>query len=510
MTLDPIHIVLGLLALAAAAAAFVFSQRKPPDTAHLAAELQERQREVAGLKAERDELRRRAETAEKAETETRTRLEGEQDRVRGLLQDGVDRTAQIERFREENRTLSMQVAEVAAEAQARNEAIKTMKETFELQSSDALRKVLKDLRSAEDEGRAKREELEREKLSAQLKPVTDTLERFQKHVNELEQKRNEDVGGLKEQIGSLLKASEETRAEAAKLSNALRRGAGVQGRWGEQTLQRVLELAGLRSRFDYEEQTHLEGPEGRLRPDVIVNLAGGGVFVVDAKCSLTAYLEAQDAADDQTREAALARHAASIKAHVAGLSGKTYWDQFKGRRSPDFVAMFVPGDSFLIAALDRMPNLMGEAMDKRVILVTPSTLFALCKAVAYGWRVEEQAQNADLVAKLGKDLYKRLATMGSYVKAMGSSLDDAVEKYNQFIGSLDTQVLTQAKKFEDLKVDHEAKEIPELTAIDNRARTSAKLAVIQADGSGKTLELESPTPLFDVATAATSDSPKRK
>jgi DNA recombination protein RmuC len=169
---------------------------------------------------------------------------------------------------------------------------------------------------------------------------------------------------------------------------------GLPGHWGEQTLRNVLETAGLTGRYKLE-QASLETDEGRRRPDVIVQLPGGEFFVIDAKCSLNAFLEAQDAVDEAAREAALLRHTQSVRSHMTALAAKTYWDQFKAEGSPDFVAMFVPGDGFLIAALDRAPDLMSEAMDRRVLLVTPTTLFALCKAIVYGWRVEDRAKNAD-------------------------------------------------------------------------------------------------------------------
>jgi len=320
-------------------------------------------------------------------------------------------------------------------------------------------------------------------MEAQLKPVAETLQKFQEHVAAVEKVRAEETGGLKVQIESLLKASTETQFEARKLSAALRRGAGVQGRWGEQTLRNVLEAAGLVSRFDFVEQFSVDSDEGRRRPDVKVAMPGGGVFVIDAKCSLNAFLDAQEATDDVTREAALVRHAQSVRTHMVDLSAKTYWDQFQKERSPDFVAMFVPGDGFLAAALDRLPDLMSDAMNKRVLLVTPTTLFALCKAVAYGWRVEEQSANADKIAALGRELYKRLSVMGGHAAALGKSLEGAVGRYNQFVGSLETQVLTQARRFEDLAVDHEAKEIPALEPIEVAPRALAKLAPTDAEPS---------------------------
>ena len=326
-----------------------------------------------------------------------------------------------------------------------------------------------------DETFHNREQLAQARLEAQLKPVAETLAKFQEQVVAVEKTRAEETGGLKEQINQLMAASTATQAEARKLSAALRRGAGVQGRWGEQTLRNVLEAAGLHNRYDFDEQTSTDSEEGRRRPDVTVRLPGGAVFVIDAKCSLNAFLEAQDAPDEAGREAAYLRHAQSVRAHMQGLSAKAYWDQFN-QGSPDFVAMFIPGDSFLAAALERAPDLMTEAMDRRVLVVTPTTLFALCKAVVYGWRVEEQAANAQEISKLGRELYKRISVMGAHAGSVGKALEAAVSRYNQFVGSLETQVLTQARRFEDLKVDHEGKELPELAPVETGIRPLAKLA----------------------------------
>jgi DNA recombination protein RmuC len=236
----------------------------------------------------------------------------------------------------------------------------------------------------------------------------------------------------------------------------------------------VLEAAGLSHRYDFNEQTSTDTEEGRRRPDVTVTMPGGGLFVIDAKCSLNAFLDLQDAVDDTGREAAGVRHVQSVRGHVQGLSAKAYWEQFDA--SPDFVVMFVPGDSILAAALDRAPDLMTEAMDKRVIIATPSTLFALCKAVVYGWRVEEQAANARHIAELGRELYKRIAVMGGHASSVGKALEAAVSRYNQFVGSLETQVLTQARRFEDLKVDHQGKAVEVIEPLDTAVRPLAKLS----------------------------------
>ena len=367
----------------------------------------------------------------------------------------------------------------------------TQIELIKAQAAQSANAIAEQLIKRADENAKSRERLAEARLEAQLKPVAETLAKFEAQVTAVEKARAEETGGLKAQITALLEASTATQAEARKLSAALRRGAGVQGRWGEQTLRNVLEAAGLNSRFDFQEQFSVDSDEGRRRPDVKVTLPGGGVFVIDAKCSLNAFLEAQEATDEVLREAAMARHAQSVRTHMQGLSSKAYWDQFAGEGSPDFVAMFVPGDGFLAAALDRLPELMAEAMDRRVVLVTPTTLFALCKAVAYGWRAEDQAKNAARIVEVGRELYKRVSVMGAHAGAMGKALESAVGKYNQFVGSLESQVLTQARRFEDLSVDHEGKEIPEPPMVDQAVRPLTKLKTV---GQSPTLTLGNDTP----------------
>jgi DNA recombination protein RmuC len=362
----------------------------------------------------------------------------------------------------------------AATAEARVRLLEEQGEVLKAQLTTSAASVAEEILKKNDEAVRNREQLAQARLEAQLKPVAESLQKFQEQVTAVEKARAEETGGLKAQIAQLLAASTATQEEARKLSAALRRGAGVQGRWGEQTLRNVLEHAGLSNRYDFEEQTSTDTEEGRRRPDVTVRLPGGGVFVIDAKCSLNAFLELQEAADEAARDAAGLRHVQSVKGHVQGLSAKAYWDQFES--SPDFVAMFVPLDSALAAALERAPDLMTEAMDRRVVIVTPTTLFALCKAVVYGWRVEEQAANARLVADLGRELYKRIAVMGGHAGSVGKALEAAVSRYNAFVGSLESQVLTQARRFEELKVDHEGKAVDALEPLEAAVRPLAKLA----------------------------------
>ena len=374
--------------------------------------------------------------------------------------------------------------------------------TLKAQAAESAQAVAEALVRRAGEQFEAQEKLSQAKLEAQLKPVADTLAKFEAQAQAAEKARAEESGGLKRQIEQMIRVATSAQDETRKLAGALRRGAGVQGRWGEQALANVLETAGLTGHFDFVEQMSLDTDEGRRRPDVIVKLPGNALFAIDAKCSLNAYLDAQDAIDDASRDAALHRHVQSLKAHVAGLSAKAYWDQFKSARSPDFVAMFIPGDSFLVAALERAPDLMVEAMDRRVIIVTPTTLFGLCKAVAYGWRVEDQAKNADRIASLGRELYKRIAVMGEHALRLGKSLDASVRTYNQFAASLETQVLTQARRFEELQADHEARAVPELAQVETSVRELSKLSSEMRGGESEcgrgdapvlTLERRAPT-----------------
>lgn len=366
-----------------------------------------------------------------------------------------------------------------AAAQARIDLIEegraTMNEYLKAQAAQSAQAVADQMVNRATETFRAQDQLARERMAAQLKPVADTLTKFQEHVAALEKTRSEETGGLREQLAALMAASSATRDEARKLTEALRGNTGRRGRWGEQTCRNVLEAAGMAGRFDFTEQTSSADDEGRQnRPDFIVRLPGGGMFVIDAKVPLA--FDDEDGDEEARVRSVGLRTAASLKTHVRQLSSKAYQDQF--RPSPDFVVLFVPGDSFLATALDHAPDLLSNAMESRVVIATPSTLFALCKAVAYGWRAEEQAANADKVAALGRELYKRLSVMGGHAVAVGRALDTAVGKYNQFVGSLESQVMVAARRFEDLQVDHEGKTLPELAPVETAPRAVSRPELI--------------------------------
>lgn len=344
----------------------------------------------------------------------------------------------------------------------------TMAEMLRAQAAQSAQAVADQMVNRATETFRAQDQLAQQRLAAQLKPVADTLTKFQEHVSALEKTRAEETGGLREQLTLLMTASTATRDEARKLTEALKGNTGRRGRWGEQTCRNVLEAAGMSGRFDFQEQNSEANDEGRqLRPDFIVRLPGGGMFVIDSKVPLA--FDDGEGTEDERAISVARRTAASLKTHVSQLSAKAYQDQFKP--SPDFVVLFVPGESFLSMALDHEPDLLTNAMQSRVVIATPTTLFALCKAVAYGWRAEEQSANADKVAALGRELYKRLSVMGNHASSLGRTLDQAVGHYNKFVGSLESQVMVSARRFEDLQVDHEGKELPALTQIESQPRT---------------------------------------
>ncbi|HYB31841.1 MAG TPA: DNA recombination protein RmuC [Steroidobacteraceae bacterium] len=295
---------------------------------------------------------------------------------------------------------------------------------------------------------------ERELAIAQLvEPLRTALERTEAQVQALERERREAFATLRTQIESLAGGQAQLQRETRNLVSALRRPE-VRGRWGELTLRRLVELAGLSEHCDFTEQLQVVGEEGALRPDLVVHMPDARDLVVDAKTPLEGYLAALDAATDEERSQALKRHAQQVETRVRELAAKSYWTQFE--RSPEFAVLFLPGDQFLSAALAERPELLESALSQSVIIATPSTLVALLKAVAYGWRQAAVAHNAAQIRDLGQELYRRLSTFNGHLGRMGQRLATAVEAYNAAVGSLERQVLPQARRFNDLGVTADA------------------------------------------------------
>jgi len=282
-----------------------------------------------------------------------------------------------------------------------------------------------------------------------VSPLRDALTRVETSIAGIERARQEAYAGLTAQVRGLTETHERLRAETTQLAGALR-SPQVRGRWGEVQLRRVVELAGMLPHCDFVEQATLTRAGTIRRPDLVVKLPGGRDIAVDAKVPLAAYLEAHDTDDEDKRRMLLRDHARQLRAHVNGLSEKAYWEQFAD--SPDLVVLFLPGEPFLAAAYEHDPDLFEYAHGRRVLLATPTTLIALLQSIALGWRQESMAANARAVFDVGRELYKRLATMGEHVSALGKALDKAVEAYNRQVGSLETRVLVTARKLATLDV----------------------------------------------------------
>lgn len=326
------------------------------------------------------------------------------------------------------------------------------------------------------QGQAENELENRQKAIEQLvKPLAESLGKVDQQIQDMEKTRAGAYAGLAEQVRAMGETQTKLQAETANLVTALRTPQG-RGRWGEIQLQRVVELAGMVDRCDFHQQRSVETEDGRLRPDLIVRLPLGKSIVVDAKVPLKAYLEAVEATDDFTRAAKLKEHAVQLRAHMDRLSAKNYWDQFQP--APEFVIMFLPGESVFSAALQQIPELIEAGPQQGVMLATPTTLIALLKAVAYGWRQEALAENAQRIADLGKDLYNRLCTLGGYFVDLRKNLDRAVTSYNSAVGSLESRVMVVARRFKELEVGLPA-ELEVLEGIDSATRQLQTTDLIQ-------------------------------
>lgn len=354
------------------------------------------------------------------------------------------------------------------------EALKDAKESLSAQFHGIASKLLGDARKTflDQAG---------EKFTQAVSPVESLLKAYQEKLQTIEKERVDHYAGLREAVDLVRTGQGQVRDETRNLVNALRASPKARGRWGEQSLRNVLEQAGLSPYADFETEVSVDTGDGRLRPDVIVRLPGGRKLVIDAKCSLNAFLDACEEVDDDKREACFRAHVASMRTHAQQLGSKAYWAQFGD--SADYVIMYIPGEHFLAAALEQDPGLWDWAFERRVLLATPTNLVAIAKTVASIWRQERLAEAAQEIASLGKELHSRLATMNEHMARVGKNLATASSAYNQMVGSFESQVLTQAKRFESLGA-----------------------------GSAKTLETPpmvevAPRPLTKLASRASNDEP---
>jgi DNA recombination protein RmuC len=436
MTLDWLHFVLIALALACAAWALLSRKAASPDTARIEADRDQLRQAADSLKSERDALRQRADAAEK-------KLAAEEARA-------GEREASARRERE-----------AMVKQQAEGE------QRFQVLADAALRKSQEHFVKVADETLKKHKEGAAGELKALMQPIQENFTQFRDKVAEIEKVRSEDRAKLDEQLKAVGETARLTAETTTRLSTALTTTRGA-GRWGEETLRNVLEVAGLSPHADFVEQTSTATEKGMIRPDVIIKMPGGRHLVIDSKVSLEDYMAAADESDPGRRKQRLAAHAARVKAHVTSLSRKDYWKDIPD--TVDFVVMFLPGENFYAAVLEHDREIFDYAWRNSVMIATPSTLIALAKSVAFGWRQEDMAKNAEEAAKLGRDLYDRLTTMMSHMTSVGGGLGNAMNAYNKMVGSFEARVLPAAKRFEQLSFTDNAASLEAPPQLDTAPR----------------------------------------
>jgi len=374
------------------------------------------------------------------ETELRQRigeLESEADGLRGEL--GEARSARVQA---ETR-LEAEQANLQEQRRLLEEAETQLKDAFKALSAEALKDSRQQFLGDAGE---------------RLRPIQDLLKTYEARLREIEKARTDAYGGLKNHLDALAQAHQTLQKEAHQLTTALR-SPTVRGRWGEMTLRRVVEVAGMSPHCDFDEQVTASGDGGALRPDMVIRMPGARDIIVDSKVPLVAYMDAVEATDATARQVAFERHAADVRKHVQALSRKAYWDQFS--KAPDFVVLFLPGESFFSAALEQDRSLMEDAMRSKVFLATPTTLMALLNVVAHGWRQQEMAENAERIGETGRELYDRVRVFVEHFGKVGDGISRAAKAYDAAVGSHESRIAPSARRLHDLAAVS-GKELPEV------------------------------------------------
>lgn len=382
-----------------------------------------------------------------------------------------DRRAEIARL---TQTVEEREKSIAEQKQTFEKARETLQETFKALAGDALKSTSTSFlelaqekltgilnQTKGDLGKQKNE------LEALIKPMQDTLKRYEEQLRQLEQARTESYGSLRKHLQSLTETQTALQDRTSQLTMALR-NPQARGRWGEFTLQRAVEIAGMCEYCDFHTQVSTDGETGRLRPDMVVQLPGSRRIVVDAKVPCDDYLNAVEASDDGLRKAAFSRYAQAVRGHARQLGAKSYWEQF-GSESPEFVVLFLPGESFFSAALAADRDLVDQAMQNRIILASPTTLIALLRAVAFGWRQEKLTRSAEEIREVCAELYDRVLVFTEHLAALGKNLDGSLDAYNKAVGTFQTRIQPTARKLNGLGVSAK-REMPEPPLIDRTTR----------------------------------------
>jgi len=416
--------------------------------------------DAGAARAVADELRGRVEE----ERAGAARLQAALDEDRAARVEAETRLSEARAAMEEQRKLLDESARKLSDAfgALSAEALKSNNQAFLDLARQSFEKLMADSKGDLD--------ARREAVAALVKPISDGLTRYESGIREMEKARNEAYGSLNKHLNVLGESQQTLQAETRNLVNALKMPQ-VRGRWGEITLRRVVEVAGMSAYCDFSEQVSVSSEDGRLRPDMVIRLPNGRTVVVDSKASLAPYMEAMSPdIDDETRRAKLAHHARTVRDHIEKLASKQYWTQFE--KSPDFVVLFLPGESIFSSALQMDEKMIEDGAQKRIMLATPSTLIALLRSVAYGWQQAKMAENAQMVAGVGKELHKRLIAFMEHLAKTGEGLGKAVLAYNSAVGSFNTRVLPGAVKFKELGVSVE-KEAAELKPVEHVIRDAA-------------------------------------